>query len=427
MLVVAFSTAVLLALVASLVASAAWQERERQTMRATADALVEAVQYEAKEDGLSLEEAAPEAFLESSAVGYRVEVWMGERFVAANLPGANVGPPSSEGSSDWILETRSIAPGLVLLLAAPESRSAEVASVFARSLLLATPAGMGLAVLVGWLVGRRATRPLTDFTARIGALRALEPLPSLGKSESPREVLELENAFRALWQRLEETVARELEFAQNASHELRTSLTRIRLHAERARDRGLEGREEIDAQLGELERMVRLVDSLLVMSRDVASGVPLGEVVNLADVTRSAVRRVFANQRAVALEAPDEVLVSGDEDLMGIAVENLLDNARKFAPPTGRVLVTVEESGNHVRLSVTSEGAAVAERERGRIFQRFYRSPEARSSSPGHGLGLPLCRHIARLHGGDVECVSREEEDARFVLEVPSWRPTVPA
>jgi signal transduction histidine kinase len=124
----------------------------------------------------------------------------------------------------------------------------------------------------------------------------------------------------------------------------------------------------------------------------------------------------------VALELPDEALTSGDEDLLGIALENLLDNAKKFARPGAQVLVSIEQSAERVTVSVTSPGAAVTETERSHIFERFYRGPEARASASGHGLGLPLSRHIARLHGGDVQCVSRMEEDARFVLDVPAWR-----
>jgi len=426
MLVVSLSTAFLLATIAAFTAAALWQQQERHKMRVTAEALLDAIDHEAREEGWSLERAAPEAVAESGVVGYRVEVWNGERLATANLAGPTAGPPrGSERSAEWLIVTRPVSRDLVLLVAAPRSRGGEVVRVFAWSLLMAAPACIALALLVGRFVGRRATRPLSEFTARIGALRPLETLPALAKDDSPREVLELQSAFRDLWQRLAETVARELEFAANASHELRTSLTRIRLHAERARDQGLEGRADLDAQLVELDRMVRLVDSLLVLSRDVACGVPRGEVVNLADVTRSAARRVFASDQTVLLEAPDEALVSGDEDLMGIAVENLLDNGQKFARPAGRVVVTVEHSEDRVRLSVTSEGAAVTETDRGRIFERFYRGPEARANSAGHGLGLPLSRHIARLHGGDVECVSGAEEDARFVLEVPSWRPSV--
>src|SRR5207247_4682955 len=90
----------------------------------------------------------------------------------------------------------------------------------------------------------------------------------------------------------------------------------------------------------EIDRLVRLVDSLLVLSRDSAAGIPAGEVVNVSDLVAVASRRVFAVAPLPEIEAPDEALVRGDEAVLGIAVEKLLDNARKFSlpgrPPRGR-------------------------------------------------------------------------------------------
>jgi len=168
---------------------------------------------------------------------------------------------------------------------------------------------------------------------------------------------------------------------------------------------------------------VRLVDSLLVLARDTASGIPAGETVNISDVALTAARRVFAGGPLPQLEAPDETLVRGDEALLGIAVENLLDNACKFASPGLAPRVLLEADGTAVRLSVMSPGTRVRREEAERVFERFYRGPEARAAISGHGLGLPLARHIARLHGGDVRCVSGPDEEARFELSLPAWHP----
>jgi two-component system OmpR family sensor kinase len=210
----------------------------------------------------------------------------------------------------------------------------------------------------------------------------------------------------------------------NASHELRTPLTRLRLHLERACGAAGAGSvRELDLAVAEVDRLVRLVDSLLVLARDVSTGLPR-EVVNVADVARQAVGRAFAAPEAAVLTAPDEALVSGDEDLLAIAVFNLVDNARKFSAG-GPVAVAVAPAAGTVTLSVTSPGARVEADDRERVFERFYRAPEARPGPNGHGLGLPLARHIARLHGGDARCASAPDEDARFVLEIPAWRPRV--
>jgi two-component system heavy metal sensor histidine kinase CusS len=70
---------------------------------------------------------------------------------------------------------------------------------------------------------------------------------------------------------------------------------------------------------------------------------------------------------------------------------------------------------------VTTPGAHIPAAQSERLFDRFYRAPEVRAQGNGHGLGLALARHVARLHGGDVQCVSTESEDARFALQLPAW------
>ena len=167
--------------------------------------------------------------------------------------------------------------------------------------------------------------------------------------------------------------------------------------------------------------MVRLAESLLVLARDVRAGIPRAETVNLADTVRTLGARVLEADHAGSTGLPDEAMVRGDEELLSIAVKNLLDNAAKFKAPESAVILCIQETNGRVRLRVESPGARIAEAERERLFERFYRGPEARSALRGHGLGLPLARHIARLHGGDVTCVSGAEEDACFELDLPSW------
>src|SRR5258708_18268330 len=199
--------------------------------------------------------------------------------------------------------------GMVLVIAAPAIYGRRALRVFAFSLLFASPVCIVVAFSVGRAVARRATRPLIDLQSRIGGVRALEPLPPAEEGDVPAEVADLEDAFRALWTRLEGTVRRERDFAANASHELRMPLARIRLLAERARA-GASGETclAIDAQVEEVERLVRVVESLLVLSRDTSAGVPRGEAVNLADVARRGTARVLDGP-ARALSYPHQTAV----------------------------------------------------------------------------------------------------------------------
>jgi signal transduction histidine kinase len=437
MIFVALATALAGAATASLIATRLWQAHERRELRGLVSGLAEAVEREAAEEGTTLDVAASEALRETVTAGNRAEIWRGKDLVASSPPGPLLGPPDAAQRAtrnEWLVLTRSLRDGLTLLVAAPRARVAEVFRVFGWSLILSAPVCVILALLIGRLVGRRATRPLLDFRDRIAAARPFDALPQAPPS-IVSEVAQLEASFRGLWDRLREAAAREIEFAANAAHELRTPLTRIRLHAERAlagdgaasprgirETPGTSATREWRDLIEEIDRMVRLVDSLLILSRDAASGIPAGEVVNVSDVVYSTARRVFASGPPPRIDAPDEALVRGDEALLGIAVLNLLDNARKFSSSGRQPQVIVSGDAGGVRVTVTSPGAQIPRVDAERLFERFYRGPEARASFPGHGLGLPLARHVARLHGGDVCCVSGADEDARFELSLPAWR-----
>ena len=422
MAAVAALSALVLACAAAITACFLWEAQARHDLADATETLSGAIKREAHEERLTLEAAAAEAFRESAVPGDRQEVWAGSRLVAAAGAGPLIGvDPAGAASSAWIVATRRLPGGLVLVVGTPADQGRRALRVFAFSLLFASPLCLAVAFWVGRAVARRTTRPLLDLQARIRGLRPLEPLPPAADADASAEVADLEDAFRALWGRLEDTVRREREFAANASHELRMPLARIRLLAERARPAAAgEGRLALDAQVQEVDRLVRLVESLLVLSRDASAGVPRGEAVNVADVARRVAGRVLDGRRGDCA-FPDEALVRGDEDLIEIAVQNLLDNARKFAAGEEPVRATLTDGAGRVRLEVTTPGAHIAAAQCERLFDRFYRAPDARAQRDGYGLGLALARHVARLHGGDVRCVSPEAEDARFALELPAW------
>ena len=421
MALVAILSALLLSVASSLAARFVWRAREERELALAADALAAAIDREAREEGLGLAVAVAEALRESTLPGYRAEVWRGPDLVASSARADGAPAPGSPAAPGWLRHTRPLPEGLTLVLSEPPDQRGRALGVFAWSLLLAAPACLLIAVLVGRAVAARATRPLRDLQQRIALAHGLTPLPASALDDVPVEVGELEAAFRALWARQQEMLRRESEFAANASHELRTPLTRIRLLAERALDGGPTARAALEAQTEEVDRLTRLVDSLLVLARDAAAGIPHGEAVNLADVCRRVAARAPLDARATDGHFPDEALVRGDDALIEIAVENLLDNARKFASGDAPIGAALTGADGTFRLEVTTPGARVKGQERERLFERFHRGAEARGQVNGHGLGLALARHIARLHGGDVACVSDEAEDARFALTLPVW------
>lgn len=418
----ALITALVFAAAAALTAGILWRDSEVANLRETAATLARAIPREALENGLNRRQAAEEAISEVPAHGYRVEVWRGRELVAGNMASNPLGPFTSakrrELEDRWLVETFAASDDLVVAVAEPRDVRGRSLRVLYRSLLLAAPICALFAVVVGVIFGRRATRPLVTFTQQIAGIESLENPPLHDTKDAPREVRELDRSFRDLLTRLSSSLRREIEFAANASHELRTPLTRIRLRAERAlQNAGPAAAEEIRSQIAELDQLVRLVDSLLVLARDVESGVPIGEPVNLADVARECHFRAEFSKDRGDLSAPDEAIVRGDEELLSIAIENLVDNARKYSP--GGYSATMRaESGAGVEFTIVSEGTIADDETRDRLFERFFRGESARAVHSGHGLGLSLARHIARLHGGDVRCEPRASGLA-FVLTLP--------
>ncbi len=420
-LLAALVSALTLAAAAAVTAGILWRDADLRSLRETADTLARAIPREAAENHLDLRQAAEEAISELPAHGYRLEVWRGPVLVAGNMASAPLGPFDAANRGDiekkWLVATRESPGDVLVAVAEPRGVSARSRSVFYRSLLLASPVCALFAVAVGVAFGRRATLPVVTFTRQIAAITRLENPPYPDSRDAPREVRELDRSFRELLARLSRSLRREIEFAANASHELRTPLTRIRLRAERAlQDAGPAASEELRSQIAELDQMVRLVDSLLVLARDVESGLPIGEPVNLADIARECHLRFGSPAAGCELTAPDEAIVRGDEDLLSIAIENLVDNARKYSP--GGYHATMRTDAESViQFTIVSEGE-ISSGIRERLFERFFRGEPARALHSGHGLGLSLARHIARLHGGDLRCEERSSGSA-FVLTIP--------
>jgi len=220
------------------------------------------------------------------------------------------------------------------------------------------------------------------------------------------------------WERVE-TMRR--DFVANVSHELKTPLTVLRGEIETLARPGADDA-AVRRALCSADALVTLVEALLWFSRAQA---PLErgalEIVNLADVVRQQAATVGQHHAGRALEVvgADELLVDGDERLLGRAIANLIDNALKYTAGGAPVVVTVTEREGRAVVEVQDHGPGVADGLRERIFEPFYRGSRERAETPGFGLGLPLCRAVARAHRGDVRVVDSTGGGSRFELTLP--------
>ncbi|HEY0705562.1 MAG TPA: HAMP domain-containing sensor histidine kinase [Polyangia bacterium] len=282
-----------------------------------------------------------------------------------------------------------------------------------------------LGLLAAALVRRIAARGLVGLSQMADGIARITPGTGtrLEKVPAYQELALLGQSFNGLLARVEEALAHERRVAVQASHELRTPLTVLRGELEELVEK--DGTVGAKRALGAADGLIRLVEALLWLSRSQA---PLAAdargVVNLADVVREQVAhtRALHGQRPIDVVAPDEVLVSGNEPLLGRAVGNLIDNACKYTPGGGAVHVSVTpaaEAGGAAQVTVTDEGPGIPADLHARIFEPFFRGGDARAKTDGVGLGRPLAHSVARAHGGELS-LTPSERGARFVLSIPA-------
>jgi len=251
-----------------------------------------------------------------------------------------------------------------------------------------------VALLALWLAVRRALRaPIAELTALVGWTTRIVETEQAGTPpvSTSREIAQLEAAFDTLVRRLLDALARERANSAHIAHELRTPLTAILAELEALRLPDQASRQAVVRVRSDVGRLADVIDAILVLS-DTRSGPRSEAVINVADLARE-----LAPHGAL-VEAPDEALVEGDEQLVALALRNLIDNARKYG--RGVRLVNVSRDGHVVRVGVLDGGPGVDEAARAKMFDRYWRGS---ADGDGRGLGLALVRAVAERHGGRAE------------------------
>lgn len=223
---------------------------------------------------------------------------------------------------------------------------------------------------------------------------------------------------------IQESLRHQREFAADASHELRTPLTVIRSNvaALRGGDRAPDEREMLEDIDAEADRMARLVDQLLLLARTDSGAqeverrsVDLAE--EAADALEPLVRVADARRVAVELDVEPTPL-EGDPTRLRQLVAILVDNAIRHAPERGHVWVGVTAATEHATLTVDDDGPGVRVEDRPRVFDRFWRAPDAPAG--GSGLGLAIASWIVDRHGGTIRVTDRVGGGARFEVRLPT-------
>ncbi len=268
---------------------------------------------------------------------------------------------------------------------------------------------LAAATVVGIVFARSVTRPLRRLQDTATRLGHGDLEARTATDEGPPEVRSLAVAFNDTATRLEELVTAQEAFVADASHQLRTPLTAIRLQLENVREEvGPEEAEEVDAALAEVGRLSRLVDGLLALARaDRTSTTVTAEPLDLRDVLderREVWSPVASDQGvAIAVDGPAGVVALATPDHLAGILDNLLANALDVSSAGDTVSLTCRSVAGGVEAHVVDEGPGLSEEERARAFDRFWTTPASGPRLGGSGLGLPIARRLARVDGGDLE------------------------
>ena len=278
--------------------------------------------------------------------------------------------------------------------------------------------GLGLA----WILAGSLARPMRGLAAAARRVSGGD-LDARARVEGSSEQQEVASAFNDMTGRLGRALRSQREFVANASHQLRTPLTglRLRLEAASLKSTDPEVERELAAAERETVRLARLLSELLTLARERERPEP--EAVSLAEVGRAAQERwegpaETGGQRVLARGEGDPVVAATEADL-AVVLDNLVENALNYSPSDSTVAIEWGADGESARLAVLDEGPGIPAAEREQVFDRFFRGEAAREGAPGTGLGLPVVQALAERWGGSVRLADRPEGGIRVEVLLP--------
>ncbi len=294
-------------------------------------------------------------------------------------------------------------------------------ALLALMLLMSVGIGFGLSRLV-----LRPIRAIRDTANRIRSDNLKERIPVAVVRD---EISQLARLLNQMFDRLEISFDQIRRFTADASHELKTPLSLVRLHAERllmTGNLGSEQRESLHVQLEELARVNQIIEELLFLSRADAQAI----AVDLKTQTPAGFLHIFAQDASALAEhhgrkfsythAGEGTAMFEDKRIRQVLL-NLLVNALNVSPPEGNIILHSELDNTMWRLSMEDEGPGLDAEQRSAMFERFVRFGPLAGSDKGSGLGLAICRSIVQLHKGRIfAAAGTEGRGLRMVIELPT-------
>lgn len=302
----------------------------------------------------------------------------------------------------------------------------DVKTDFGRKGWLITVAVTIVSAAIAYFVSGQALKPLRKLSQQAEKIDQDSISDIRLNEDTVKEFRQLSVSVNMMLDRLSESFATQRQFSGNAAHELRTPLaimqTKLELFA--AEHKNLEGdtAELVRSQAEQLDRLSRLVHTLLEMSN--LSSAPRSDRIELAPLVEEIITDLtpLASQNDITMEQDcDNVVITGSDALIYRLVFNLIENAVKYNRRGGSVSVSVHKENSDVVVRVSDTGCGIPEEYRESIFQPFFRVDKSRSRQMGGvGLGLALVHEIAVLHGGSVRAEPGNKVGTVFIVTLPA-------
>ncbi|MCF8383817.1 MAG: HAMP domain-containing protein [Chlorobium sp.] len=315
-----------------------------------------------------------------------------------------------------------------LLAAVPVRDAVTILGDLKQVLLVSYPAIILTLFILTRVIAGRSIRPVEEVIAAAEKITRENLDSRIPLPRNHDELRRLSVTINSLLERLQDAFQREKQFTSDASHELKTPLASLKgtLEVLVRKPREREHYEErILFCLKELDRMTRLIDQLLMLTRFESSGMTaLMEPVDIALHIREAIARMHSDAGRknipISFEGPQSCMVSADPAMLDMIFENILSNALKYSPPESTVAVTLSGGSGSLLCTFADNGMGIPEEKLSRIFERFYRVDESRSSGTGgSGLGLAIVKKLADLQHITVSVRSRTDCGTMVELRFP--------
>jgi two-component system heavy metal sensor histidine kinase CusS len=285
-----------------------------------------------------------------------------------------------------------------------------------------------VSVALGFVLSQLVLRPLRairDTANRIRSDNLRERIPVHAQDE----LSQLAHLLNQMFDRLETAFDQIRRFTADASHELKTPLSLVRLHAERLLvNSNLDAaqKESVHVQLEEIARVTQIIDELLFLSRADAQAIAIDAKVQgpagfLHSFAQDASALAEYHGRKFSFSHEGDGQVAFEEKRMRQVLLNLLANALNVSPAHGAITLRSTLQDGTWRISVEDEGPGLSPEQRGQLFERFVRFGTPNASDKGSGLGLAICRSIVQLHKGRIFALGGSEgRGLRMVIEIPA-------